>query len=80
MSDMFLVQDDLPLPAIDRRPKNPRRKWPAQDMAPGQSFFLPGKYAVRGAWCRNVGKTERWEVCDAGAGGAVHGVIVQRTE
>ena len=40
---MFLVQDDLPLPKIDRSPKAPRRKFPVADMVVGQAFFVPGK-------------------------------------
>ena len=43
MSARFLVQDDLPLPKIDRSSGHDRRKWPVVGMTPGQAFFVPGK-------------------------------------
>lgn len=43
MSEMFKVQDGVPLPEISRAPKQPRRKFPVETMEPGQMFFVPGK-------------------------------------
>lgn len=43
MTTMFKVQDGVPLPDIDRTPKQPRRKWPVEGMKPGQMFFVQGK-------------------------------------
>ena len=43
MSELFLVQDDLRVPQNRRGQKQPRRKFPVDDMQPGQQFFVPGK-------------------------------------
>ena len=43
MATLFKVQNGVRLPEISRAPKTPRRKFPVQDMAPGQMFFVPGK-------------------------------------
>ncbi len=43
MASLFKVQDGVELPEINRAPKTPRRKFPVQDMVPGQMFFVPGK-------------------------------------
>ena len=44
MSDMFLVQKDgLNPPEARRTTKQPRRKFPVEDMAVGDRFFVPGK-------------------------------------
>lgn len=43
MSSMFQVQDNVPLPEINRAPRSPRRKYPVEGMTPGQMFFVPGK-------------------------------------
>ena len=41
----YLIQDGVPKPPVDRRPKNPRRKFPVTDMVKGQFFFVPGRAA-----------------------------------
>ena len=43
MASLFKVQDGVELPEINRAPKVPRRKFPVQNMEPGQMFFVPGK-------------------------------------
>lgn len=46
MTATFILQDNVPLPAIDRRPRNPHRsEWrSAIDAAQvGQFFFVPGR-------------------------------------
>lgn len=43
MSTLYQVQDGVPLPAVNRAPKTPRRKFPVEGMQPGQMFFVPGK-------------------------------------
>lgn len=35
------VWSDVPLPPVDRRPKNPRRKYPLGTMSVGDVIFLP---------------------------------------
>lgn len=35
------VWSDVPLPPVDRRPKNPRRKYPLGTMGVGDVIFLP---------------------------------------
>lgn len=44
MAEMFAVQQGVPVPAIDRTPKN-RRKYPIVGMAVGDMFFVPGRPA-----------------------------------
>lgn len=43
MTTMFKVQSGVPLPAINRAPTSPRRKFPVQGMEPNEMFFVPGK-------------------------------------
>ena len=43
MATLFKVQSGVKLPEINRAPKNPRRKFPVEDMKPGEMFFVPGK-------------------------------------
>lgn len=45
MTEMYKVQEGVPLPEIDRTPKSPRRKYPVEGMAPGAMFFVPGRTA-----------------------------------
>jgi hypothetical protein len=39
---MFKVQSGVPMPDIERS-KPPRRKWPVEEMQPGDFFFVPGR-------------------------------------
>ena len=41
MSEMFKVQEGVPIPAIDRTPKVLRRKYPVDTMKVGGMFFVP---------------------------------------
>lgn len=43
MAPLYKVQDGVPMPAIDRTSKSPRRKFPVETMRPGQMFFVPDK-------------------------------------
>lgn len=43
MAELFKVQYDEPLPPVDRRPQNTRRKYPFEQMLVGGWFFIPGK-------------------------------------
>lgn len=43
MTTMLTVQKGVPLPKVDRAPKNARRKYPVATMEVGDMFFLPGK-------------------------------------
>ena len=43
MTAMFEVQKGVPLPAIDRSPKRPRRTYPIEGMNIGEMFFMPGR-------------------------------------
>lgn len=43
MMTLFKTQSGIPKPAVDRSPKNPRRKWPVDTMPAGDVFFLPGR-------------------------------------
>lgn len=43
VTTMFPVQSGVPVPPVDRRPKQPRRKFPVEGMQPGDMFFVPGK-------------------------------------
>lgn len=43
MSDEIIVQTGVPIPPVDRRPKNQKSKYPLAKMAVGDMFFLPGR-------------------------------------
>lgn len=56
---MFELQDDIPLPTPERKPRKARRrKYPFEDMAVGQHFFVEGKIKnTLGTHVTTVGKS-----------------------
>lgn len=39
---LLTIQSGVPIPEVDRRSKQPRRKYPLEDMAVGNFVFYPG--------------------------------------
>lgn len=42
MSGLLTIQSGVPIPEVDRRSKQPRRKYPLEDMKVGDFVFYPG--------------------------------------
>lgn len=43
MTTMLSVQAGVPLPDVNRAPKNTRRRYPVDTMKVGEMFFMPGR-------------------------------------